>query len=158
MSMKLKWDRRFLAIAEHIASWSKDPSTKVGCVIVDHKRRFVSAGFNGIPMGVEDSEDRLNNRAIKLEIVIHAEENALLTARGAVDGCTAYLWPMPPCSRCAAKLIQAGITRIVSQAPTREQIDRWGAVWEFASQMYLEAGVDHVTLDDSCEVHNDINS
>ena len=60
-----KWDHRFLALAEHISHWSKDPSTKVGAVITHRSKRVVSMGFNGLPAGVEDTEERLTNREIK---------------------------------------------------------------------------------------------
>ena len=32
--MSDKWDKRFLHLAKHISEWSKDPSTKVGCIVV----------------------------------------------------------------------------------------------------------------------------
>src|ERR1051326_2813900 len=55
---KEKWDRRFLELAKHVSSWSKDPSTKVGAVIVDANRRVVATGYNGFPRGVEDTPER----------------------------------------------------------------------------------------------------
>jgi dCMP deaminase len=66
-----------LGMAVHVAKLSKDPSTKVGAVILDSKRRIVSGGYNGFPRGVEDSDERLNNRETKLRMTIHAERNAL---------------------------------------------------------------------------------
>ncbi|MBI2669577.1 MAG: hypothetical protein HYX20_00290 [Candidatus Yanofskybacteria bacterium] len=63
--MTEKWDRRFLALAEFVAQWSKDPSTKTGAVIVDSNNRLVSVGYNGFPRGVNDSPERLENREIK---------------------------------------------------------------------------------------------
>ena len=33
-----KWDKRFLELAKHISLWSKDPSKKVGCVVVGEDR------------------------------------------------------------------------------------------------------------------------
>ncbi len=36
--MSDKWDRRFLELAKHISDWSKDPSTKVGCIVVGEDR------------------------------------------------------------------------------------------------------------------------
>ena len=103
-----KWDRRMLGLVNLIATWSKDPSTGVGAVIVDSKNRIVSVGFNGFPRAVCDSDEALFDRDEKLRRTIHAEENALLFARGPVDGCTIYV-THPPCARCAAKLIQAGV-------------------------------------------------
>ena len=49
-----KWHKRFLDLAEHVAQWSKDPSTKVGSVITDGGRKIVSLGYNGLPMYVDD--------------------------------------------------------------------------------------------------------
>ena len=112
--MVTKWDRRFLELAHVISTWSKDPSTQVGCVIVRPNRTIVSLGFNGFPRGVEDTLERLGDKLFKHECVVHAEENALLTARESVFGYTLYCSPVMPCSRCAAKIIQAGIKRVVS--------------------------------------------
>ena len=142
--MTERWDSRFLEMAELVASWSKDPSTGCGCVLVDPDRRVVSLGYNGPPSGVIDSQERLNDRETKLAITIHAEANALLFARRDLRGCTAYVWPMPPCSQCAVKLIQSGITRVVTCQPTDAQWSRWGAGWLLAAELYREAGL---TLD-----------
>ena len=80
-----KWDDRFLVLAKLIGSWSKDPSTQVGAVIVDNKNRIVSVGYNGFPRGVEDSEKRLCNRQEKYDIIVHAEVNAIAFANKSVE-------------------------------------------------------------------------
>lgn len=80
----LKWHHRFLSLAKHVAGWSKDPSTKVGCVIAKDKR-IVSVGYNGFPEGIRDTYERLNNRELKYQIVQHAEENAIGIPRGLHD-------------------------------------------------------------------------
>ena len=134
------WDRRFLGMAEHIAGWSRDPSTGVGCVIVDPRHRIVGVGFNGFPAGVNDSQERLNNRDVKLLITQHAERNALAFSTQDVAGCAAYTGPLPPCAQCAGALIQAGITRVVSCSPS-ESMDRWARDFSLAKEMYQEAGV-----------------
>ena len=136
-----KWDQRFMELASFIAQWSKDPSTKCGCVIADSKNRIVSLGFNGLPRSVEDHEGRLKNRSKKYKLVIHAEENALMFANKPTDDCTAYVWPIPPCSLCAGKLIQAGISRVVSIQPTGERAVRWSDDLNLAYELYQEAGV-----------------
>ena len=113
--MSAKWDIRFLKLATHISEWSKDPSTKVGCVVVGPDREIRSTGFNGFPRGIQDSDDRLTNRDLKYPLICHAEENAIMHAARiglALKGCTAYVtWP--PCTRCARSLIQAGVSEIV---------------------------------------------
>lgn len=132
-----KWDYRYLELAKHVATWSRDPSTKVGCVIVRPDKTIASVGFNGFPRGVNDDE-RLNDREVKLSMILHAEQNAVLSAHERLDGCTAYVWPMPPCSHCAAVLIQAGILRVVAPAPQR----RWVESCLIGREMLREACVD----------------
>lgn len=130
-----KWDRRMLALAQHIASWSKDPSTKVGAVIADSRRRIISVGYNGFPAGVRD--EGLEDRERKYDRIVHAELNALLFARGSVEGATLYVWPMPPCSRCAGPIIQAGIVRVV--APPAKT--HWQKACAVGEEMFQQAGI-----------------
>lgn len=136
-----KWDRRMLGLVNLIATWSKDPSTGVGAVIVDPKNRVVSLGFNGFPRAVLDTDDKLMDRAEKLRRTIHAEENALLFAGRPVEGCTIYV-THPPCARCAAKIIQAGIKRVVSNQPATGFAERWVDEVKSANEMFIEAGVE----------------
>jgi len=72
-----KWDKRFMELADHISSWSYDPNTKVGCVIVDDRNRILSVGYNGFPRGVIDAPYRYQDRPTKHLFVAHAERNAL---------------------------------------------------------------------------------
>lgn len=116
-----KWDERFLKLAEHVSGWSKDPSTKVGAVITDQQNRVISVGYNGFPAGIADTAERLNNRDEKLDLTIHAEENALLFAQRPLNGCNLYVWPLPPCIKCAAKIVQTGIKRVISPACKKEK-------------------------------------
>jgi dCMP deaminase len=127
-------------LATLVATWSKDPSTGVGAVIVDTKNRVVSLGFNGFPRCVVDSDEMLFDRDEKLRRTIHAEENALLFASRPVEGCTIYV-THPPCARCAAKIVQAGIARVVAQIPDELFSGRWEDDMRSASAMFAEAGV-----------------
>ncbi len=142
-----KWDWRFIEAAKFFAQWSKDPSTKVGAVIVDRDRRIVSVGYNGFPKGCSDAPELYADREVKYRRVVHAERNALLFACRSVKGCTAFTWPFAPCSACAAMLIQAGITRVVAPAPTPELKARWGADLEEAARMFAEAEVAFVQVE-----------
>ncbi len=137
-----KWDERFLALAKHVSSWSKDPGTQVGAVIVDDLHRVVGLGYNGFPRGIQDTEERLRNRPIKLVYVVHAELNAILNAQK-TEGMTLYVWPMPCCANCAKHIIQAGIKRVVAVKPTEEQWHRWQDEMALAEGMYKEAGVQY---------------
>lgn len=124
-------------LAEHVATWSKDPSTQVGCVIVDNQNRVVSLGFNGFPRGIKDLVDRYEDKETKYLFVAHAERNALDNAPLSVEGCTLYS-PLLPCNECAKSIIQKGISRVVSYEPTE---DRPHLRWDITKQMFLEAGV-----------------
>jgi len=136
------WDARFLMLARHIAQWSKDPSTKVGCVVVGPDREIRSTGFNGFPRGIEDSVERLHDRERKYPLVCHAEENAIMHAARigvALKGCVAYVtWP--PCTRCARSLVQAGISEIAYPAGL-EIPKRWQEDFGISNQMLTEAGL-----------------
>jgi len=140
--MSNKWDLRFLELARHISDWSKDPSTKVGCVVVGPDREIRSTGFNGFPRGIKDDDDRLQNRQKKYPMICHAEENAIMHAARigiSLKGNTAYVtWP--PCSRCTRSLIQAGINEVVY--PSKLEIpERWEEDFSIAMGMMKEAGI-----------------
>ena len=136
------WDRKFIQMASMVATWSKDPSTKVGCIITDDDHNQLSEGFNGFPRGILDDQ-RLNERDIKLKLIVHAEANAISSAARnghALKGGTAYV-TLPPCSQCAALLIQSGVYRVVFvKGPTP---NRWDNEWALAQGMFSEAGISY---------------
>jgi len=132
------WDKRYLDLAEFVASWSKDPSTKVGAVIVRPDKTIASVGFNGLPRGVEDSDERLHNRDLKYPMTVHAEVNAILHAQEPLHGYTIYVAPLNPCSDCAGVIIQSGIKRVVARA---EMNPRWLESNALAQAMFEESGV-----------------
>jgi dCMP deaminase len=138
VDMLSKWDLRYLDLAKYVSCWSKDPSTKVGAVIVDQYNSIVSLGFNGFPRGVFDSEERLDNRELKYKMVVHAEVNALAFAQRDVHGCTLYTTPFMPCSVCTGQIIQRGITRVVTYLDNNP---RWVESFKLSRIMFEEAGV-----------------
>ena len=137
-----KWDLRFLHLASHISDWSKDPSTKVGCVVVGSDREIRSTGFNGFPRGIKDTSERLDDREQKYPLICHAEENAIMHAARigvSLKDCTAYVtWP--PCTRCARSLIQAGIVEVV-YAGGSDIPERWVEDFTRSTSMMKEAGL-----------------
>ena len=146
--MSDKWDQRFIDLAFHLSGWSKDPSTKVGCVVVGEDREIRSTGFNGFPRGISDDNERLTDRAKKYPLICHAEENAIMHAARigvSLKGNTAFVtWP--PCSRCARSLIQAGIREVVYPTP-QEIPERWLEDFETSNGMLKAAGVLVRTVD-----------
>lgn len=67
-----------LRIAREVAQQSRDPSTKVGAIIVDTTNNsIVSSGFNRFPFGHDETPELYNNRVYKYANIVHAEVNAL---------------------------------------------------------------------------------
>ena len=139
-----KWDMRFMDMAQMISTWSKDPSSKIGAVVVNDEKRIIATGYNGFPRGIEDSEERLNDRDQKYPRIIHAEMNALMNAlyNGvSVKDCTLYVYGLPVCPACTKCVIQAGIKRVV--IPTaKSNKGEWEKVWlEQSLPMFEESSV-----------------
>jgi dCMP deaminase len=133
------WDRRFLDVAALIATWSKDPSSKVGCVIVRPDNTIASTGYNGYPRGMNDST--VHDRETKLKYTIHAEINAILAAHEPVRGYRLYC-TMYPCERCAVQIIQAGIKEVIIPNSVPEEFyAKWKDNIETALSMFKEAQV-----------------
>ena len=99
-------------MAHETASWSKDDSSKVGCVIVNIDGIVVSMGYNGMPRGVDDTQQDRYVRPNKYLWFEHAERNAIYQSIGAVKGCTLYVTHVP-CADCARGIVQTGITTVV---------------------------------------------
>jgi dCMP deaminase len=137
-----KWDHRFMSIAKEVSLWSKDPSTKVSAVAVKDKR-ILGTGFNGFPVGIADTEERLNNRELKYSLIVHAEMNLLcnLLYHGvSPKGATLYVYGLPVCGDCIKSVIQSGINRIVIQS----KVDpKWKEQWDkISAPMCEEVGVE----------------
>lgn len=135
-----KWDHRFLALAGNIADWSKDPSTRVGAVLVNDLRQVIGMGYNGFPRGVDDLPSRYADRDWKYHFTQHAEANAVLQAVASPRDATAYV-THHPCANCAGMLIQAGVRRIVTTTPDAGLAERFERSFEVARFMCTEAGV-----------------
>lgn len=111
-STQAQWDEYFMKIAETVATKSKDPSSKMGCVIVDPDKRVVSLGYNGMVQASDESKMTLSERPMKYYFAIHSEMNALIFAKRDLTGCTVYN-RVATCENCLKYLLQAGIKRFV---------------------------------------------
>ena len=113
----INWDEYFMGMASLSALRSKDPNTKVGACIVDQDHKVVSNGYNGMPIGVDESKiswNRGEGLDSKYLYVCHAEFNAILNTRNgsALKGCTLYV-TLFPCNECTKAIIQSGIKEVV---------------------------------------------
>lgn len=148
------WDIRFAQLTKLISLWSKDPSTKVGAVIVRPDRTIVSTGYNGFPRGVPDLPEMYDDRSIKYKVVKHAEVNALHMASENLKDCTIYVYPLPPCSQCAGDIIQKGIKRVVAIVPPWSYARLTDPTFAFhlTEFMFAKAGVQLVILKDDVDL------
>jgi dCMP deaminase len=135
-----KWDRRYLALAAHVAGWSKDPTTKVGAVLVGRERGRVALGYNGFPPGVADDPERLADRATKHRLVQHAERNVLDNATFDACGSTLYA-TFFPCSECAKSVVSRGVSRVVAPPLPSNTREPWADDHRWAVLVLAEGGV-----------------
>jgi dCMP deaminase len=139
-------DQRYLDLARFFSTWSKDPSTGVGAVAIGTRGQVLAQGYNGFPRKVKESPERLNNREIKYQFVVHAEMNCIYNAgyNGTqLDGSTMYVYGLPVCNECAKGIIQVGIRRVVipNEWEAKDVPDRWKISVLDTQRMFKEAGV-----------------
>ncbi|AUM62831.1 deoxycytidylate deaminase [Spiroplasma monobiae] len=120
----IDWDTYFLAMVQLNAMRSKDPSTQVGCVIINDLKQVVSTGYNGLPRGLDDDnypwdrEGEFENT--KYPYIVHAELNAILSSKDSVRGCEIYT-NLFPCNECTKSIIQSGIKKITYSSDKYDQ-------------------------------------
>ncbi len=140
-----KWDKRFMEMAQVIASWAScyQENRKIGAVIVKNKR-IMTTGYNGAPAGVKTCVERGECLRRKLNIpsgtrhelcyAVHAEQNAIIQAAKlgvSIDGATLYCTHQP-CVMCAKMIVNSGIVRVVY---------REGYPDDFSREILSEGGV-----------------
>lgn len=136
---------RFFAVAEAMEGMSKDPSTKVGCAIIDDDFNVLSLGFNGFPRKVDDSITNFPERyerPLKYALTIHGELNAICNAarKGtSLKDSTLIVTSLFPCSNCSGAIIQSGIKRIITSLPNNE---RWIEDAEISKLLFKESGIE----------------
>lgn len=155
-----KWDKFYLGLAKYYSSASKDPSTKVGAIVVDYLTRdsgkVVGCGYNGFPPGVDDSEERYKDRPLKYKLVTHAEVNACIDAGENARGSTLYVYPsfmIPPiCNECCKIAIASGIAEIVGfnvDPNDEERAKRWAESIIISKLLCDEAGITYRGIDEN---------
>ncbi len=143
-----KWDLRFMRIADlEVAQWSKDRSSRVGCVLVKDKE-IISTGFNGMPRGCDDNVEARHERPEKYKWMHHAELNAVVNAARqgkSTLSCSAYLnWY--PCDHCAGVLVNAGITVLYADEEPDWNDERWGTDFKRARTILKEGGIEVIYM------------
>jgi len=144
MNDTLTWSRKYIRLAKEISSWSKDPSTKIGCVAVGQHGQILSQGYNGFPRGIEDTSERLNKREEKYKFVVHAEQNCIYNATlngVSLNGADLYVYGLPVCSECAKGVIQVGVKRVFMCFPNNIS-NHWKESMDLSTAMFDEANVE----------------
>lgn len=140
------WDDYFIRLCDVVRSKSKDPSSKIGAVIVNSDHAVVSTGYNDFPRGIANDLKKWE-RPIKYKYVEHAERNAIYNAArmgASTKGCVLYLVgfgpPSAPCTDCTRAAIQAGIVEVKGFS-YKSLPDHWADDLSLSLEMMQEAGV-----------------
>ena len=155
MELSYSWNSYFMSLAYLVSMKSKDPSTRVGAVIVGQSNEIRGTGYNGLPRGIRDAKNRYDNKNFKYLAQNHAEENAILNCARvgvATNACRIYT-PWLPCSYCAKSIIQSGIHTVIYDKKfpgndKEKQSNYWYDSMKIAIEIFLESGIKIVEFSD----------
>lgn len=112
-------DEYYMSMVDLVASRGTCARRKVGCILVDDKKRILATGFNGVAPGVPhcidtpctatNSPSGTNLSACRAS---HAEQAALLHCHDVMRVHTAYV-TTSPCQDCVKLLMLTGCKRVV---------------------------------------------
>ena len=139
------WKLRYLDLAKQLSSWSKDPSTKVGCVAIGNEGQVLSQGYNGFPRNVLDSEERYLDKETKYNYIVHAEMNCIYHA--SINGVSLlnshlFVYGLIICHECAKGIIQVGIKKVYMKK-YKQIPEKWEKSFLLTKQLFKEGGVDY---------------
>lgn len=140
------WDEFFMRHVYLASTKSKDPSSKLGAILVKDGV-IISEGYNGFPRGVKDSLERYSIREEKYKYVVHAEANSILNAarNGIITKGSIMYTNGIPCNECAKSIIQAGITEVIIHDgwPMGKTTGdgKWDSAAKITSTMFDECGI-----------------
>lgn len=140
---------KYLGVARAVAELSKDPSTKVGAVVIGPDGEGSVWGYNGAPRGSK-LDEREVTREVRLMGFEHAERNAIFAAARAgvpTKGCSIVV-TAAPCHECARAIIQAGITTVVAPKPDKAFSERWKESMAMAATLFEECGVNQIFVEE----------
>ena len=131
------WDQYFGMQTTVIAMRSDDEETKIGAIIVDDRNRVIATGYNGTPAGTTFPKTRPE----KYPFMIHAEANAIISAKADLEGCILYVSKYFPCTSCAGMIVNSGIKEVVTV--NRDEPETASGVWNTvdSGKIFEQAGV-----------------
>ena len=128
--------------------FSKDPSRKVGCMLLaPDSLQVLSVGYNGFPRGVDETINDRWKRPTKMMFCAHAEANSICNACRSGTGTNGSIAVVTlfPCCACCRSLIQAGIKTVVTLQPDFND-HNWGEEFKTSKTMMMEAELNVIIL------------
>lgn len=107
----MKYDNMYMRLAQLVATESKCPRAKVGCIILAESG-MLAPGFNGHASGGPNEWEFTTESNPE---VIHAEMNSMgkmLEQGVSAKGATVYV-TLSPCLECGKLLVRAKVKRVV---------------------------------------------
>jgi len=137
------WKDRYLNLAKEISTWSKDPSTQIGCVAIGNKGQVLSQGYNGFPRYFDDHKDLYKDREIKYKYIVHAEMNCIYhaTLNGiSLEGAKLFVYGLGVCHECAKGIVQVGIKEVFASC-NQDKSKRWQESFNYTKNIFKKSGV-----------------
>lgn len=142
------WNLKYIELAKKFASWSKDPSVKVGAVAIGFKGQVLSQGYNGFPKQFNDSLDIYKTSELKKKYIIHAEMNCIYhaTLNGiSLEGSTLFVYGLEVCHECAKGIIQVGIKEVVTYSPNPPK-RKWLESFKTSEELLAKSNINYIKL------------
>lgn len=149
----INWDEYFMMQALIASYRSKDPSTKVGSVFVDHRNHQISMGYNGFIAGIDEKQlpwgkiKDLPYEEQKYAYVVHSEANAILHATGSLENSKCYV-TLFPCHECAKLLATVKIKEVIylhrKEGTESDRISQ--KIFDLSKITYRPLSIDEATI------------
>lgn len=142
------WNLKYIELAKKFASWSKDPSVKVGAVAIGSKGQVLSQGYNGFPKQFNDSLNIYKTPELKKKYIIHAEMNCIYhaTLNGiSLENSTLFVYGLEVCHECAKGIIQVGIKEVVAHSPNLPK-KKWIKSFETTQKLFEESNINYIKI------------
>lgn len=135
---------KHMKLALYIATlYSKDPSTKVGTLVLGRDEEPLVHSWNGFIRGDDDSPSLYADREYKYGHIVHSEMNAIANAGRVGTRLKGAVWYVtaPPCDKCIGPLLQTGPSAIYFLEPEADFKSRWQHTFEHTAQKCSKVGV-----------------
>lgn len=125
-----------MEMAQTVSKLSKDPSTKIGSILIRPDNTVASVGYNGFPSNTLDEQHHFTDKDFKYKYIIHGEENAILNCQDhSLKNYSIFIYGLPPCTNCLSKIINCGISSIYYKVSNESSYEKMKADWETSLQI-----------------------